>query len=232
MFKSKEAVLKKLEKLNGRGYPSDFRKRLGIYKFSGGKLDFDPVTGLGHSYSWYEITKVIKGKLVLNTYRYSVTTGSHVSILQALLEDLGIKFIEIEAPAGLQRLDRAVERHVDLYAKAVVAEKYARIKSPKLVKQAKAALELAKKLAGRGVKVNVKAAIIEAEQDRERRLEANRNRPRIVSATDADRGKPGMHVDMPSHYIGMWNKRRLLDEAQSKGFKRVYIHVVNQDQAA
>lgn len=77
-----------------------FKPRLGVWKNSTGSLVFNPKTGLGHSYNWYEITKRVKGELILNNYRYSVTTASHVRALRSLLAELGIRFREETAPSG------------------------------------------------------------------------------------------------------------------------------------
>lgn len=102
-------------------------KRAGIYKAS--NLDFNPETGLGHSYAWYEISKVIKGRQVLNTFNYSATTIKHHNKLWRLLKELGIEFITIEAPGGLQSLDSAQKHAAYLMAKALVRNKYARTQS-------------------------------------------------------------------------------------------------------
>lgn len=99
-------------------------KRAGIYKAS--NLDFNPETGLGHSYDWYEITKVIKGQLVLNTFNYSATTIKHHNKLWKLLKQLGLEFITVEAPRGLQSLDSAQSEAASLIAKAIVSNRYAR----------------------------------------------------------------------------------------------------------
>lgn len=101
-----------------------YMKRAGIYKAS--NLDFNPKTGLGHSYDWYEITKTIQGKLVLNTYPYSVTTRKHVRKLEELIEQLYISVTRIEAPEGLQNLQAAADYSLEQWAKESVRVKYAR----------------------------------------------------------------------------------------------------------
>lgn len=101
-----------------------YRPRLGIFKEH--RVDFDATTGLGHSYDWYEIAKRIDGVQVLNTYNYSQQTAQHVSMLQTLFKQLGIRYIEIEAPLGLQDLDSARKHILYAIAKQAVAAKYAR----------------------------------------------------------------------------------------------------------
>lgn len=80
--------------------------RLNLYKAA--NLTFNPDTGNGTSYNWYLITKFFGNTLVLNSYRYSVTTAKHVCKLRSLFIELGLKFIEIEAPRGLQDLESSV----------------------------------------------------------------------------------------------------------------------------
>lgn len=72
-------------------------------------LIFNPATGLGTSYAWYNIAQIIDGCLYLNNYRYSVTTAKHVRELRGLFNILGLHFRELAAPAGLQNLDRALD---------------------------------------------------------------------------------------------------------------------------
>lgn len=68
-------------------------------------LTFNTNTGLGHSYRWYEIAKRVNGKQLLNTYKYSPTTGRH---WRKLLDHIDPAYIEVEAPNGLQDLKGAL----------------------------------------------------------------------------------------------------------------------------
>lgn len=116
------------------------------FKSSSGKLEFNPDTGVATSYSWYQIAAVIKGKLILNTFRYSVTTAQHVEQLKNLFKQLGLKHVSIEAPEGLQDMGAAIEEQAFIYAKAFTKNKYARIKDKKSVAKALNALKLCEKL--------------------------------------------------------------------------------------
>lgn len=84
-----------------------YYKTQGKYKAS--NLDFNPVTGLGHSYEWYQLTRKFGNVLVLNNYSYSSTTQRHVYKVRNLMNQLGFRFETIEAPKGLQRLDLSIE---------------------------------------------------------------------------------------------------------------------------
>jgi hypothetical protein len=87
--------------------------KLGIYKNSRGTLTFNPETGKGHSYGWYEIARKFGKYQVVNSYSYSSTTVRHIGNIRNLLNYNS--FIEIEAPKGLQDLDEAIK----LYEKRI-----------------------------------------------------------------------------------------------------------------
>jgi hypothetical protein len=154
-----------------------YMTRLKLFKGCNGKLDFDPVTGLGHSYTWYEIAKVINGKLVLNTYRYSVTTSGHVGTLRSLFRQVGLKYIEVEAPRGLQDLDLCRDTMIENYAGTIVQNNYNRNKlTTKGLKIERNTLDQLKTL---GIKFNekqVKNAIECAEISRLNKLKSKRDR--------------------------------------------------------
>lgn len=104
-----------------------YRPRLKVYADDKKKLVFDPEAMHATSYSWYVLFTRMNDHNVLNTYRYSVTTQKHVGEMRDLLKRLNVPFLEVMAPQGLQALDGETE--VMAYAKAVVANKYARRKS-------------------------------------------------------------------------------------------------------
>ena len=84
--------------------------RYNLYKAS--NLTFNPDTCRGYSYDWYRLVDKIGDKVVLNTYSYSNTTIKHIHKTRKLLGELGIKIdLCIEAPEGLQDLNRAIECH-------------------------------------------------------------------------------------------------------------------------
>lgn len=83
--------------------------RLNLYKAS--NVTFDPGTCQGYSYKWYRLVDKIGGTVVLNSYAYSNTTIRHIYKVRRVLEDLRIQYVEIEAPTGLQNLERASEHY-------------------------------------------------------------------------------------------------------------------------
>src|ERR1035437_515756 len=96
--------------------------RLNMFKTN--NLKFNPMTMTAHSYEWYEIAKIINGKLVLNTYRYSISTCKHIGKLRSLFRQLELKYTSIDAPQGLQNLDSAFKHALFLHGQAVVKNKY------------------------------------------------------------------------------------------------------------
>ena len=88
--------------------PMKYFKKLKLFKSS--NLTLDPETGKGYSYEWYRIVDRIDGMVVLNNYSYSPTTCRHISKIRSMLTTLGVReYLEIEAPGGLQDLDKAIE---------------------------------------------------------------------------------------------------------------------------
>lgn len=103
-----------------------WRPRKGVYTSASGNLVYNPSAKVAHSYDWYVPAKEINGVMVLNTYRYSVTTAKHVYKMIQLFEERGVNYITLEAPRGLQDLDCALSHTLGEYAKLLVANKYAR----------------------------------------------------------------------------------------------------------
>lgn len=87
------------------------KNRSGVY--IGSNVSFDPNTGLGLSYGWWQITRRFPNNaLVFNSYKYSVTTQGHQKKLKKLLGELGMTIhYEIEAPDGLQDLSSAIKHY-------------------------------------------------------------------------------------------------------------------------
>jgi hypothetical protein len=97
-----------------------YMKRAGIY--SSANVSFNPETKTALSYNWWEFVKVIGGKVVFNSYRYSATTQKHQSKVKDLLSLLGIGIdFDVEAPQGLQNPLGAIE-HMENRIKALEAE--------------------------------------------------------------------------------------------------------------
>lgn len=86
--------------------------RLKQYKAS--NLVFDESTKTAYSYKWYEIAKEYRGKMIVNNYYYSSTTNRHIRKLIDLFDSLGINYVTIEAPRGLQSLDLALDHYSNL----------------------------------------------------------------------------------------------------------------------
>jgi hypothetical protein len=84
----------------------------GMYKASNFTFDLDTLESKSHA--WYTISKRIGPHVILNRYNYSTTTCRHVNKTRAILEQLGIKYIEIECPSGLQS-EIALENATDHY---------------------------------------------------------------------------------------------------------------------
>jgi hypothetical protein len=62
--------------------------RLKIYKAS--NVTFNPETVSAISYDWWQFVRKIDGKIVFNSYRYSVTTAKHQRQVRQLLNELGL----------------------------------------------------------------------------------------------------------------------------------------------
>ena len=171
-------ILKIQKRLNKKtkykGKPIDFslryKKRKGYFAIA--NCDFDPRSGLGHSYNWYEITKVIGRTLVLNTYAYSNCTAIHVSKLRALLNQLKLDYITIDAPGGLQDIQSAMVFNVDCIAEIHVKNKYGRVKLDD--RQYVNAMCFLKKAGAKAVGLN--AAIERAENNRRAKLDRAKQR--------------------------------------------------------
>lgn len=101
-----------------------YYKRLKLYKTS--NCVFNPETMHATSYKWYDLLKMINGKVVLNTYRYSVSTGKHIRDVRGMLYKLNIPYETIEAPRGLQNLEVA-----KTYYKNMIDERAAKILAPR-----------------------------------------------------------------------------------------------------
>jgi hypothetical protein len=80
--------------------------RLKMYKSH--NVKFNPETMDAHSYSWWRFVARIDGKIIFNSYRYSVTTAKHQREVRAILNDLGIKIdLDLQLPNGINSYDLA-----------------------------------------------------------------------------------------------------------------------------
>lgn len=84
-------------------------KRLKVWKNATGRVTLDLATMKGWSYDWYQIVACIDNRVFVNSCRYSMATGGHVSSCEETLNAHNISFEYLYAPQGLQNLSGAVE---------------------------------------------------------------------------------------------------------------------------
>jgi uncharacterized protein Veg len=78
------------------------------FKGHRGKCDFDPLKMQAYSYNHWQFVRMIKGKVVFNSYRYSMTTGTHQGTVASIMRRLGIKIdLEIETGNSLSNFENA-----------------------------------------------------------------------------------------------------------------------------
>lgn len=171
-IKSAQNKLKGFRSLSGIPY----RPRLN--KFKKPNLVFCPETGEARSYEWYILGKVINGRYVLNDYNYSQTTAGHASELRTTLNILGVDYISIEAPQGLQDLNSALDLYLKRIAtKMVEIEHGAAITKNwrlKYIEIQKNNIETLKSLNTPLMAYNLDEYLSKARADREKRLEQGR----------------------------------------------------------
>jgi len=68
-----------------------FKQKEGIFANSTKRCDFNPFICAASSYGWWQFVIKIKGKVVFNTYHYSMPTGIHQRAVSDLMSQLGIK---------------------------------------------------------------------------------------------------------------------------------------------
>lgn len=171
-------IIKLRDKLKkeDRNFPVPYKVRANLFSSTTGHVTFNPEDMKGYSYQWYCLTKRINGIQVLNSYGYSSTTIKHVWAMRSLFKILGVEYIELEAPRGLQELDYALLHNTRKLAQAIVANKYARTpwhnesfyrQSISFLRKAGAVYSLLKK---QSVKEVLKDEIANAEKARRDRL--------------------------------------------------------------
>lgn len=90
------------EKLAGlRFYP-------GLNRWKASNVSLDPDTLQSWSYGWWVASRRFGNVLVVNSYRYSPSTGQHLSKIRQWMYLNAIDFVEFDAPRGLQDLDQAI----------------------------------------------------------------------------------------------------------------------------
>jgi hypothetical protein len=225
----------------------DYRIRDNYFTNSSGTCEFFPDRLYAHSYTWYDLFKVIKGNAILNTYNYSRQTTDHIWKMKSLLKTLGIKFQTLNAPRGLQDLDRALAYELDLLAKQHVLDKYGRnTKKPsleKFLKQENPELRLLAKLGFKATKTMRLKALQEAEQSRASKLRRDKEKRARIKALaqieviqDFDNtmhDEQGIHAVIESQWqwqdkqltsLNNWQINNAKSDALEKGFKKVFVH--------
>ena len=182
-----------------------YKMRDEIFSNATGTCEFNPETMYAHSYRWYDLVKRIKGTVVLNDYRYSQQTSGHIWKTRDVLRTLGIKFVELEAPRGLQNLDAALAYELETQAARVIASKYGRDKRKmKYAIQDTKALKLLARLGFKASKKMKSSALETAEQNRrdknERAREESKMR-RAVQALKLEVATPNDFSDETAHHI-------------------------------
>lgn len=88
------------------------RKSDGVFYSS--NVTWDATKRVAKSYGWWEFVKPIGGKLVFNTYGYSMSTRRHQRKVENHISNTFTKVDEyIEAPNGLQDLESAGDHYVE-----------------------------------------------------------------------------------------------------------------------
>jgi len=70
-------------------------KRLNVYKNSTGTVQYNPETKQARSYAWVFAAE-INGKMVVNDYKWSVTTSCHQTTIRSLFRQLGKEYISAD----------------------------------------------------------------------------------------------------------------------------------------
>ena len=85
-----------------------YQPRKNRYSKANCYLDMDTLEA--RSYAWWAFVKKIQGKLVFNSYQYSVTTSKHQRQLRILLDHLNIKIdMIVNVRTGLQNINTLKE---------------------------------------------------------------------------------------------------------------------------
>lgn len=218
-----------------------YQTRLNYFTNYKDSCGFNPETCEAHSYRWYSLARRIKGVQVLNSYRYSNQTSKHISKMRDVFSKLKIKYVELDAPRGLQDLDSALTFVANSLATAIVAHKYARIKYTYQINNFTAQAAILKKFGKRLTKKLLKKAIADAECYRRSRLERQKEQRDylkklnsleiVVDAKNKLIDAAAFHVVIDNawawtdenEFVGRvqdYDKRR----AVHKGFTKIIVH--------
>lgn len=114
MKKEYKAKIKSGEKFSVSGL--DYGPNRKTFKGCNGKAEYNPATKVATSYNWWKFTLPIGRVVILNTYRYSVTTSGHQSDVKNLLIELGETVLRLNVGRGSLTATKFKERAlIDLY---------------------------------------------------------------------------------------------------------------------
>ncbi len=240
-------------KINARTASSlVYCKRDNLFSNSKGTCVFNPETKKSYSYSWYELSKEIKGIVLLNTYNYSRSTIGHIGDVATILRDLGIKYKTVESPGGLRDLENAVYHELDFQSKLKVEEKYARIKGGRWhrrsIRESNRRLETLASVGFFVPKGAAEKSLERAEAARAHKLAIARERAahkraraKIQIVQDFENKLPtaiGLHVTLDvkrgywnedtkdlNHY-GLRHLENYKSDAVAKGFQTIIVHTI------
>lgn len=83
-------------------------------RWEASNVSFDPETCRAYSYGHWLFADKVNGKVIFNSYSYSVTTNRHQSKIRNLMGKLGIDIdIFLEAPRGLHQWHNAIGHYSD-----------------------------------------------------------------------------------------------------------------------
>lgn len=143
------------------------------FKGCNGKAIFDPVLMHATSYDWWVFVRRVKGKVVFNAHRYSVTTSGHQSAVRSVLEALGVKIdLEVNTHASLTDFEfKALPAMYRQLFDLEIASKRRNAKDrSKEIREVKRDIALARKLGAYCTRKDVQAIKERCERDETERL--------------------------------------------------------------
>lgn len=167
-----------------------YRPRLKIYKGSNNKNVFNPETFEATSYNWWVYVAKIKGVIVFNDYRYSVTTNQHQWEMKSFLKET-MKVNMKKVVFVDQRESLSSGLFLDLhYERMALAE--VRLKAPNrkddfykdqknIIETAKKDIAILKRL-GAKAKQTLASHRLEAKESEAKRLETQREKSKEARA--------------------------------------------------
>lgn len=182
----------------------NWQRRNEQFKGCNGKAVFDPIAMHATSYDWWVFVKRIKGKVVFNAHRYSVTTGGHQGSVRSILESLGVKIdLEVETRASLDAFEtNALPALYQRLFELEIASKRRNAKDrSKEIKQVKRDIAMARSIGAKCSRADmreIKERCLAAEQARLSDLAEKRARERELNRAHAAMIKNNAVADLSS----------------------------------